>query len=100
MADVTLTIDGECRRPCLTETTILKAAEKAGRHIPTICYHDHCTANGLVPHLRGRSRRRKAACPGVPEPGERRHEGLHLERARRAQPPDHPGDARLGCGSF
>ena len=31
----------------LTDTTILKAAEKAGRHIPTICYHDHCTANGL-----------------------------------------------------
>ena len=28
-------------------TTLLKAAEKAGRHVPTICYHDHCTANGL-----------------------------------------------------
>jgi NADH dehydrogenase/NADH:ubiquinone oxidoreductase subunit G len=28
-------------------TTILKAAETLGEQIPTICYHDHCTANGL-----------------------------------------------------
>jgi NADH dehydrogenase/NADH:ubiquinone oxidoreductase subunit G len=28
-------------------TTILKAAEQAGRRVPTICYHDYCTANGL-----------------------------------------------------
>ncbi len=28
-------------------TTILKAAEQLGRQVPTICYHDHCTANGL-----------------------------------------------------
>jgi NADH dehydrogenase/NADH:ubiquinone oxidoreductase subunit G len=28
-------------------TTILKAAESLGREIPTICYHDYCTANGL-----------------------------------------------------
>jgi NADH dehydrogenase/NADH:ubiquinone oxidoreductase subunit G len=28
-------------------TTILKAAEQAGIHIPTICFHDHCTANAL-----------------------------------------------------
>lgn len=46
MADVTLTIDGEA--VTVPEgTTILKAAEQAGREIPTICYHDHCTANGL-----------------------------------------------------
>jgi NADH dehydrogenase/NADH:ubiquinone oxidoreductase subunit G len=46
MADQTLTIDGE---PVTVPdgTTILKAAEKTGRQIPTICYHDHCTANGL-----------------------------------------------------
>lgn len=46
MADITLTIDGE---PVTVPdaTTILKAAEKAGRQVPTICYHDHCTANGL-----------------------------------------------------
>jgi NADH dehydrogenase/NADH:ubiquinone oxidoreductase subunit G len=47
MADeVTLSIDG------LTVTvpsgmTIHKAAESAGVDIPTICYHDHCTPNGL-----------------------------------------------------
>jgi NADP-reducing hydrogenase subunit HndD len=28
-------------------TTILKAAETIGRTIPTICFHDHCTANAL-----------------------------------------------------
>src|SRR5512146_875658 len=27
--------------------TILKAAQQAGISIPTICYHDYCTANGL-----------------------------------------------------
>jgi NADH dehydrogenase/NADH:ubiquinone oxidoreductase subunit G len=46
MADVTLTIDGD---PVAVPagTTILKAAERLGRPIPTICYHEHCTANGL-----------------------------------------------------
>jgi NADH dehydrogenase/NADH:ubiquinone oxidoreductase subunit G len=46
MPDVTLTIDGE---PVTVPagTTILKAAERTGRHVPTICYHDYCTANGL-----------------------------------------------------
>jgi NADH dehydrogenase/NADH:ubiquinone oxidoreductase subunit G len=46
MPDVTLTIDNEAVT-VPAETTILKAAEQAGRHVPTICYHDHCTANGL-----------------------------------------------------
>ena len=46
MSDVTLTIDGAAVT-VRTGTTILKAAEKLGRQIPTICYHDHCTANGL-----------------------------------------------------
>jgi NADH dehydrogenase/NADH:ubiquinone oxidoreductase subunit G len=27
--------------------TIHKAAQQAGIDVPTICYHDHCTANGL-----------------------------------------------------
>jgi len=46
MADVTLTVDGD---PVVVPsgTTILRAAEQLGRQIPTICYHDHCTANGL-----------------------------------------------------
>ncbi len=46
MADVTLTIDDE-PVTVAAGTTILKAAEQLGRQIPTICYHDHCTANGL-----------------------------------------------------
>lgn len=28
-------------------TTVLKAAQELGEHIPTICAHDHCTANGV-----------------------------------------------------
>jgi NADH dehydrogenase/NADH:ubiquinone oxidoreductase subunit G len=46
MSDITLTIDGE-KVTVPAGTTILKAAEQAGRRVPTICYHDHCTANGL-----------------------------------------------------
>jgi NADH dehydrogenase/NADH:ubiquinone oxidoreductase subunit G len=43
---VTLIIDGkEVSVPA--GTTILKAAEKLGIKIPTICYHDYCTSNGL-----------------------------------------------------
>ena len=46
MPDVTLTIDDN---PVTVPagTTILKAAQQLGRQVPTICYHDHCTANGL-----------------------------------------------------
>ena len=46
MADITLTIDD---KPVTVPagTTILKAAAQLGRQIPTICYHEHCTANGL-----------------------------------------------------
>lgn len=46
MANITLTIDGGTVT-VPAGTTILKAAEQAGRRIPTICYHEHCTANGL-----------------------------------------------------
>jgi NADH dehydrogenase/NADH:ubiquinone oxidoreductase subunit G len=43
---VNLTIDqNEISVPA--GTTILKAAESAGIKIPTICFHDYCTANGL-----------------------------------------------------
>src|SRR5262245_47075126 len=46
MPDVTLTIDG---RPVTVPagTTLLKAAERLDTHIPTICYHEYCTANAL-----------------------------------------------------
>jgi NADH dehydrogenase/NADH:ubiquinone oxidoreductase subunit G len=46
MSDVTLTIDG-ATVVVPPGTTILKAAEKLGREVPTICYHDYCTPNGL-----------------------------------------------------
>ncbi len=46
MNDITLTIDDKSVT-VPTATTILKAAQQLGRQIPTICYHDHCTANGL-----------------------------------------------------
>ena len=46
MTDTRITIDGDSVA-VPAETTILKAAQQLGRHIPTICYHDHCTANGL-----------------------------------------------------
>lgn len=44
--EVTLTIDGQ---PVTVPagTTVLKAAEQIGVKIPTICYHDYCTANAL-----------------------------------------------------
>ncbi len=44
--DITLTIDGQ---PITVPagTTLLHAAAAAGESIPTICYHEHCTANAL-----------------------------------------------------
>ncbi|HLF03539.1 MAG TPA: 2Fe-2S iron-sulfur cluster-binding protein [Anaerolineales bacterium] len=46
LAEVTLTIDGQ------TVTapqggSILRAAQRAGADVPTICFHEHCTANAL-----------------------------------------------------
>jgi len=43
---IQLTIDGQ-PVSAAPGTTILKAAEGAGLDIPTICYHEHCTANAL-----------------------------------------------------
>ncbi|NPV57459.1 MAG: 2Fe-2S iron-sulfur cluster binding domain-containing protein [Anaerolineae bacterium] len=44
--DITLTID---ERPVTVPegTTILQAAKSVGINIPTICYHEFCTSNGL-----------------------------------------------------
>jgi len=43
---VTLSIDGqEVIVPA--GTTILKASRHIGANVPTICYHEHCTANAL-----------------------------------------------------
>jgi NADH dehydrogenase/NADH:ubiquinone oxidoreductase subunit G len=46
MADVTLTID-EKTVTVPAGTTILEAAQSIGKNVPTICYHEHCTANAL-----------------------------------------------------
>ena len=43
---ITLTIDGEAVT-AEAGTTLLKAAQSIGIEIPTICYHEHCTSNGL-----------------------------------------------------
>jgi NADH dehydrogenase/NADH:ubiquinone oxidoreductase subunit G len=43
---ITFTIDGK-NVAAPAGTTILKAAESIGVSIPTICYHEHCTSNGL-----------------------------------------------------
>ncbi len=46
MPDINLTID-DTPVAVPAGTTILKAAEQIGVTVPTICYHEHCTANGL-----------------------------------------------------
>jgi NADH dehydrogenase/NADH:ubiquinone oxidoreductase subunit G len=46
MPEVTLTIDGNTIS-VPAGTTILNAAAELGTTVPTICYHEHCTANGL-----------------------------------------------------
>lgn len=46
MPDVALTIDGKSVT-VPAGTTILKAAREIGEQIPTICYHEYCTANAL-----------------------------------------------------
>ena len=43
---ITLTIDGQSVT-VEAGTTIHKAAQSIGIEVPTICYHDHCTSNGL-----------------------------------------------------
>ena len=43
---ITLSIDGHAVT-IPAGTTILKAAQQLGEKIPTICYHEHCTANAL-----------------------------------------------------
>lgn len=46
MSEVTLTIDGQ-PVTVAEDATILRAAGRLGIDIPTICYHDACTANAL-----------------------------------------------------
>jgi NADH dehydrogenase/NADH:ubiquinone oxidoreductase subunit G len=43
---INLTIDGQ-PVSVPSGTTLMEAARQTGETIPTICYHEHCTANGL-----------------------------------------------------
>lgn len=43
---IDLSIDGQ-PVSVVEGATLLDAARQAGKEVPTICYHDHCTANGL-----------------------------------------------------
>ncbi len=44
--DITLTIDNQTLT-VPAGTTLLHAAQQIGESVPTICYHEHCTANAL-----------------------------------------------------
>ncbi len=46
MPDITLTINQQSVT-VPTGTTLLKAAQQAGFSIPTLCYHEYCSANAL-----------------------------------------------------
>jgi NADH dehydrogenase/NADH:ubiquinone oxidoreductase subunit G len=84
--DVTLTIDGQTVTVA-EGTTLLKAAETIGEKIPTICYHEHCTANGLcracVVEVEG-ARALSPACVARVGPGMVVHtRSPRVERSRR-----------------
>jgi NADH dehydrogenase/NADH:ubiquinone oxidoreductase subunit G len=86
MADIALTIDGNAVTVS-SGTTILKAAEQLRRRIPTICYHDHCTANGLcricVVEINGVKPLVPACLTPVREGIEVTTSGVRAERSRR-----------------
>jgi len=83
---ISLTIDGhEITVP--EGTTILKAAEANDIHIPTICFHDYCTANALcricVVEVEG-ARTLTPACVGQVSQGMKVHTtSERIVRARR-----------------
>jgi len=83
---INLTIDGKSVA-VPAGTTILQAAEQLGEAIPTICYHEACTSNGLcrlcVVEVEG-SRLLQAACIAPVNPGMVVHtRSERVERARR-----------------
>jgi NADH dehydrogenase/NADH:ubiquinone oxidoreductase subunit G len=87
MADeVTLIIDGyPVQVP--PGTTILKAAEQLGQDVPTICYHDHTSPNGLcrmcIVEVEG-ARVLSPACVAQVSEGMRVHtRSERVERSRR-----------------
>jgi len=83
---INLTIDGKSVT-VPAGTTILQAAEQLGEAIPTICYHEACTSNGLcrlcVVEVEG-SRLLQAACIVPVSPAMVVHtRSERVERARR-----------------
>lgn len=82
---VTLTIDDQ---PVTvpTGTTIHQAARTIGVEIPTICYHDHCTSNGLcrvcVVEVEG-ARVLAPACVAQVSEGQKVH--THTDRVERSR---------------
>ena len=83
---VTLTIDG-VSVSVPPDTTLLKAAQSIGVRIPTICYHEACTANALcricVVEVEG-ARMLIPACTAKAAPGMQVHTHTpRVERSRR-----------------
>ena len=86
VAEVTLTIDGQTVS-VPQGTSLLKAAERVGAEVPTICYHDYCTANALcricVVEVEG-SRVLQPACVARVAPNQVVHTGTErVQRSRR-----------------
>ncbi len=84
---VSLTIDG-IAVTVDPGTTILKTAEQAGIHsIPTLCYHDYCTPNGLcricVVEVEGSRTLIPSCCTKVTEGMKIQTRTPRVERARR-----------------
>ncbi len=84
---VTLTIDGQTVT-APAGSTMLQAAKSVGIAIPTICYHDFCTANGLcricVVEVEG-ARTLAPACVATVAEGMKIHtQSERVRRARRA----------------
>jgi len=83
---ITLSIDGQSVT-VPAGITILKAAEQIGNHVPTICYHDHCTANGLcrlcVVEVEGARLLQPACIVPVSEGMTVRTQNARVDRARR-----------------
>jgi len=86
MAEVNLTIDGAAVS-VEAGTTILQAAAAAGVHIPTICFHEACTANGLcrmcVVEVKGARLLQPSCIAAVGEGMEVTTRNARVERARR-----------------
>jgi NADH dehydrogenase/NADH:ubiquinone oxidoreductase subunit G len=86
MGEITLAIDGVVVRAA-EGATILQAAAAAGIAIPTICYHEACTANGLcrmcVVEVKGARLLQPSCIAAAAEGMEVSTRSERVERARR-----------------